>query len=121
MSIENSPHGNHMMVGIDKDPPENPDDYRVCSGCDQQAHIEDVVSFKGKDICRWCWKKQEHEYTCNKHRGEFKAMGIPTECPKCGSWFIEHETSRASSWINDEQESRNISERVHISVTRIAL
>jgi len=118
MTIEKSPTGNHMVT--DRDEKINPDEYGVCSKCGEQAHVENLVTVKDKDACRWCWVKEEHTYRCNKCHEEFGATGIPTECPICGSWYIEHELARICVWISDEQTRRTQEERSLPKIINIA-
>jgi formylmethanofuran dehydrogenase subunit E len=93
------------MVGPrdDGEPRIDPDDYRVCYACGEQAHVDDVVLGMAQVVCRWCWEKEENEYDCFKCNDSFRAVGIPLKCSRCGSEMIDHEYAVVTGWIHQAQ------------------
>ena len=102
-TIDNSPHGNSMMVGIDKDPKPDMDDYYKCDVCNTLNHIDDIED----GLCRECWAKDRHRFYClaDPQHDEIEMVGIPTKCPVCDSLFIGHSTTKVTRWIHEAQKA----------------
>lgn len=90
--------------------------------CSEQCSKEHTVTIKGKEICKWCFAKDPdgHDFTCNKEHRVFHTTAIPTECVNCGTQYIEHESSRVCSWIDEEQTRKNREEHHEAVVSHIS-
>ena len=102
-------YGNAMMIGIDCDPKPNPDDYSICPECGEQTHLDWMVHYakdQNATMCRWCFKKAVHTYSCQTCEQDFRFTGVPARCAKCGGFDIIHEWawSDVQSLIREEQK-----------------
>lgn len=102
-------YGNLMMVGIDRDPQPNPDDYSICTECGEQCHADDMFhhsSEYGDKICILCFRKSEHVYHCDDCETEFTHKGVPARCKNCGRFRIHDGNgwNDVDSLIHEDQD-----------------